>query len=55
LLCAYPQIGVQTDEPGIRRIVARPYPYLIFYEPTETTLIVHAIIHAARRPGKLFH
>ena len=30
LILAYPQIGVPTDEPGLRRVNVRPYPYLIF-------------------------
>jgi toxin ParE1/3/4 len=46
----HPQIGRVTDEPGIRRIVARPYPYLVFYEATPDAIVVHAIRHAARNP-----
>ncbi len=48
LLPSHPHIGARTDDPTIRRMVATPYPYLIFYEPTETAIIVHAIRHAAR-------
>jgi toxin ParE1/3/4 len=32
LLLSHPRIGVQTDDPTIRRINSSPYPYLIFYE-----------------------
>jgi toxin ParE1/3/4 len=46
----HPQIGRVTDEPGIRRIVARPYPYLLFYEATPDAIVIHAIRHAARNP-----
>jgi hypothetical protein len=35
---------------GIRRAVARPYPYVIFYRPDTTGIVVHAVRHAAREP-----
>ena len=50
LLSMQPHIGVRTDEPAIRRLTTTPYPYLIFYEVTETE-IVHAIRHGARDPS----
>lgn len=50
-LLLYPHVGVRTDDPAIRRLVTTPYPYLIFYEPTETEIIIHAIRHAARDPS----
>jgi toxin ParE1/3/4 len=40
-----------TDDPAIRRLTTTPYPYLIFYEVTETEIIVHAIRHGARDPS----
>jgi plasmid stabilization system protein ParE len=51
LLLLYPGIGARTDDPTIRRMPALPYPYLIFYEATETEIIVHAVRHAARDPA----
>jgi plasmid stabilization system protein ParE len=51
LLSLHPHIGTRTDDPAIRRMTALPYPYLIFYEPTETEIIVHAVRHAARDPS----
>jgi toxin ParE1/3/4 len=51
LLSMHPHIGVRTDEPAIRRLTTTPYPYLIFYEVTETEIIVHAIRHGARDPS----
>ncbi|HEY4922257.1 MAG TPA: type II toxin-antitoxin system RelE/ParE family toxin [Xanthobacteraceae bacterium] len=50
LLLRHPHAGVRTDDPTIRRLTTSPYPYLIFYEVTETEIIVHAVRHAARRP-----
>jgi plasmid stabilization system protein ParE len=50
LLTSHPQIGVRTEDPSIRRLTTLPYPYLVFYEVTETEIIVHAVRHAARDP-----
>jgi toxin ParE1/3/4 len=49
LLVRYPMIGTQTDDRTIRRMTASPYPYLIFYEPTDDE-VIRAVRHAARKP-----
>jgi plasmid stabilization system protein ParE len=51
LLLLHPHIGVRTDDPAIRRLTTPPYPYLIFYEVTETEIIIHALRHGAREPS----
>jgi toxin ParE1/3/4 len=51
LLPNHPHIGVRTDDPAIRRLTTLPYPYLIFYEITESEITVHAARHAARDPS----
>ena len=51
LLLQHPHIGTSTDDPTIRRMTTSPYPYLIFYEATETEIIIHAVRHAARDPS----
>jgi toxin ParE1/3/4 len=51
LLLLHPYIGRRTSDPAIRRIAATPYPYLVFYEATETEIIIHAVRHAARAPS----
>jgi plasmid stabilization system protein ParE len=51
LLLVHPRMGVRTDDPDIRRVTTSPYPYLIFYEATETEIIIHAVRHAARNPS----
>ena len=51
LLLSYPRIGVQTEDPTIRRINTSPYPYLIFYEATGDEIIIHAVRHGARDPS----
>jgi hypothetical protein len=48
LLLVHPRMGVRTDDPAIRRVTTSPYPYLLFYEVTETEIIIHAARHAAR-------
>ena len=53
LLISHPHIGVRTEDPAIRRLTTLPYPYLVFYEITETEVIVHAIRHAARNPSSM--
>jgi toxin ParE1/3/4 len=51
LLLRYPLAGAVTDDPTIRRITTTPYPYLIFYEATDTEIIIHAMRHGARDPS----
>jgi toxin ParE1/3/4 len=53
LLLSHPAIGVQTDDPTIRRINTSPYPYLIFYEIAGDEIIIHAIRHGARDPSSM--
>lgn len=45
-----PLVGRAVDRPGFRRIVVNPYPHVIFYQPTESEIIVHSARHAAREP-----
>jgi plasmid stabilization system protein ParE len=51
LLLVYPNIGVRTEDPVIRRLMTAPYPYPILYEVTDTEIIIHAVRHAARNPS----
>jgi toxin ParE1/3/4 len=53
LLLSHPAIGVRTEDPAIRRLTTRPYPYLIFYEIAGAEIIIHAIRHAARNPSEV--
>lgn len=34
-------------------MTTQPYPYLVFYEATETEIIIHAVRHAARNPSEM--
>ena len=51
LLLLHPHIGRRTNDPAIRRMTTTPYAYLVFYEATETEIIIHAVRHAARDPS----
>ena len=50
-LSLHPRIGTQTNDPKLRRLIAHPYPYAIFYEVTRTWITIHAIRHTARDPA----
>ncbi|MEH2475495.1 toxin ParE1/3/4 [Nitrobacteraceae bacterium AZCC 2161] len=49
LLLQYPQAGRLTNKDGLRRVVASPYPYLIFYRATDAEIVIHGVRHSARR------
>jgi toxin ParE1/3/4 len=51
LLPHHPNIGQATSRAGMRRLVASPYPYLVFYRADGDEIIVHAVRHGARNPG----
>jgi len=53
LLSLYPFVGARMDDPTMRRLPTPPYPFLVFYEVTETEIIVHAVRHAARDPSRM--
>ncbi len=53
LLSSHPLIGTRTDDPTIRRLVVRPYAYLVFYEAGEEEVIIHSVRHAARDPDTM--
>lgn len=53
LASAFPYAGTLTDDPTVRRMLARPYPYLIFYEVSGEEIIVHAIRHASRHSDSM--
>jgi toxin ParE1/3/4 len=48
-----PYGGRKTSEPGLRRIVAAPYPYLIFYEVKDDEVVIVGVRHGARDPGSM--
>ena len=50
-LAEHPHSGQVTNTTGLRRAIANPYPYVIFYEPIASAIIIHSVRHAAR-PGK---
>jgi plasmid stabilization system protein ParE len=50
LLAEHPESGRLTDKSDLRRVVASPYPYVIFYRPDADGIVIHGVRHAARRP-----
>ena len=50
LLVQHPQAGPLTSKGRLRRIVAYPYPYLIYYQANESEIVIHGVRHGARRP-----
>lgn len=51
LLLQYPSAGQRTTKGRLRRIVASPYPYLIFYLATENEIVIHGVRHGRRNPS----
>ncbi len=49
-LADHPLSGQVTNTAGLRRLVVIPYPYVVFYQPTASEIIIHSVRHAARRP-----
>ena len=47
LLLQYPESGRLTSKGRLRRVVAYPYPCLIFYRATAAEVIIHGV----RRPS----
>jgi plasmid stabilization system protein ParE len=52
LLLRQPKAGQVTSNRRLRRMVASPYPYLIFYEVAEDEIVIHGLRHAALRPSE---
>lgn len=46
-----PEIGVKTDMTGIRGIIIENY--ILFYEASETTIIIHTIWDSRQNPDNL--
>ncbi len=53
LLLQHPHAGRLTSKGVLRRVVAYPYPYLIFYRATEDEIVIHGVRHGARRPSSI--
>ena len=47
-LADFPELGARTDEPGVRRLVVTPFPYLVFYEIARDEVLILAVRHSAR-------
>ena len=50
LLKLHPHAGRLTDRGSVRRFVAAPYPYMIFYRVDPDAVVVLGVRHASRQP-----
>jgi plasmid stabilization system protein ParE len=50
LIADHPESGRATNKGDLRRILANPYPYGIFYRTDAAGIVVHGVRHSARRP-----
>jgi len=48
LLAEHPSAGQTTDQGDVRRVVANPYPYVIFYRISAAEVVIHSVRDAAR-------
>jgi toxin ParE1/3/4 len=48
-----PHAGQRVGKTGMRRVVANPYPYLVFYRATDDEIIVVGVRHGARNPSSI--
>jgi toxin ParE1/3/4 len=53
LLLLHPDAGQRTSKGRLRRMVASPYPYLIYYQANEDEIVIHGVRHGARRPSSM--
>jgi toxin ParE1/3/4 len=53
LLLQHPYAGQLTSKSGLRRLLASPYPYPIFYRASEGEIVNHGVRHAARDPSSM--
>lgn len=53
MLADNPGLGRRTSNKRLRRIIATPYPYLVFYEWTDEEVVVIAVRHGARDPSSM--
>jgi toxin ParE1/3/4 len=53
LLLRHPNAGQLTSLKPMRRIIATPYPYLVFYEPLDDEIIIIGVRHGARDPRSM--
>ena len=49
----HPHVGARTSSKRLRRLVARPYQYLIFYEVGDDEIVIHGVRHSACRPSSM--
>ena len=52
LLLQHPEAGRLSGR-RLRRVIAYPYPYFVFYRATPTEIVIHGIRHSSRNPSTM--
>ncbi len=55
LIQVFPGIGSHYQETDLRRVVARRFPYVLYYLDNPDEILVVAIAHGKRRPSYWKH
>lgn len=50
LACQFPDLGAPEGN-GLRSLIAKRFPFIIYYEVLRDVVFVWAVMHAAREPG----
>ncbi len=50
LVCEFPDMGAPEGD-GARSLIAKRFPFVIYYEVLRDVVFVWAVMHAAREPG----
>ena len=50
LVADQPGAGTMTDSPPMRRMPIRPFPYVLFFEPHGSDIVIVGVRHGARDP-----
>ncbi len=50
-LRANPKLGRTTDNPPVRQLVLSNFPYKLFYETRNDTIVILSIFHTSRNPN----
>jgi toxin ParE1/3/4 len=53
LVLRHPRAGTLTSKGRLRRVVAHPYPYLVFYAIDGDEIVIHGVRHGARDPASM--
>lgn len=50
LACQFPEMGAPSED-GVRFLLTKRFPFLIYYEPMRDLIFVWAVMYGTREPG----